>query len=256
MARVARINVAPVKGMGLLHPDHVKLHLTGIPANRRFFLIDHRGELLSGFDHGPLVSVMATYDAPEERLSLRFPDGSIVQGRALPDGEPVTTDFHGRPVKGHLVPGPWSEAVSGFVGEPVQLVRTDHDGAGSDVEHLTIVSTESVADLAAHGRYEGLLDARRFRMDLELEGCEPFEEDAWAGRHVSVGDATIRVLRPVPRCRVTAQSPETGVRDWNTLSQIARYRPRIDGDGGLPFGMYARVERPGTVHIGVSVSPA
>ena len=95
---------------------------------------------------------------------------------------------------------------------------------------------------------------RRFRLNLELEGCEPYEEDTWEGRHVRVGDATIEVTGQVPRCVFTTKHPETGEKDWDTLTQIARYRPRIAGGGGLPFGMYARVVTPGTVRIGDEVT--
>ena len=39
MATVARINVTPVKGLGLLHPDEVELTERGVEANRRYYLI-------------------------------------------------------------------------------------------------------------------------------------------------------------------------------------------------------------------------
>lgn len=254
MARLGRINLAPVKGMGFVHPDGVVLTPHGIPANRRFYLIDEDGELFSGFDHGPLVTVTPGYDPDREWLELTFPDGSQVGADASRTSDAVVTDFHGRPVEGRLVSGPWAEAISGFVGEPVRLVRAARDGDGSDVEHLTLVSAASVAELGSRGRHDGPLDARRFRMDLELDGCEPFEEDSWAGREVRAGGATIRVLGPVPRCRVTTQSPDTGRKDWNTLTHIARFRTRIPGDGGIPFGMYARVRRPGAIALGDEVA--
>jgi uncharacterized protein YcbX len=124
------------------------------------------------------------------------------------------------------------------------------------VHHLTLVSAASVEELARRGSYARTLDARRFRLDIELAGCEPFEEDTWQGRLVEVGGARIRVHGQIPRCRVTTQSPETGAKDWNTLTQIAKFRPRIPGDGGLPFGMYAEVEVPGSVALGDRVDPS
>lgn len=237
--------------MALLHPTVVGLTKAGIPGNRRFYLIDQDGELFSCFDHGPLVSIVPTYDPEQERLELRFPDGASIEGVVGADGgPPVSTNFHGRRVEGRVIPGPISDAVSAFVGRPVRLVRTELDGAGSDVEHLTLLSTASVADLAARGRHEGPLDPRRFRLDLELDDTEPYEEDAWEGSSIRVGEATIQVLGQIPRCRVTTHDPRTGVRDWNTLTQIAKYRDRIPNDGGIPFGVYARVERPGTIRVG------
>ena len=250
MAHLARLSVTPVKGLALVHPDAVELTLAGIPGNRRFYLIDEHGELFSAFDHGPLVSVVPMYDQDREWLSLWFPDGVEVVGDARATGPPVSTSFHRRRVDGRLMEGPWAAAVSTFAGAPLRLVRTDRDGDGSDVEHLTIVSTASVGDLGSRGRHAGSLDARRFRIDVEVDGTAPYEEDSWEGQRVRIGDATLRVLGQIPRCRVTTESPQTGVRDWDTLTQIAKYRPRIPNDGGIPFGMYARVERPGTVGVG------
>jgi len=113
-----------------------------------------------------------------------------------------------------------------------------------------------VHELGTRGGHEGPLDPRRFRMSFELAGCAPFEEDTWADREVTLGDVVVvRVAGQVPRCRVTNQDPLTGARDWNTLTQIARQRERIPGDGGLPFGVYARVITPGRVRVGDPVEP-
>ena len=81
----------------------------------------------------------------------------------------------------------------------------------------------------------------------------PYDEDSWDGLVVGIGDAQVRIEGAIPRCLVTTQSPDTGIKDWNTLTHIARYRPRIEGDGGLPFGMYATVVQPGVAHLGDTV---
>ena len=92
-------------------------------------------------------------------------------------------------------------------------------------------------------------------MSLELDGCEPYEEESWAGRQLQVGEATIEVGDQVPRCVFTTKDPDTGDKDWDTLTQIAKYRPRIAGGGGLPFGVYARVVGPGVICVGDPVAP-
>ena len=117
------------------------------------------------------------------------------------------------------------------------------------MEPLTVVSTASVRDLA-EGPPRRAVDSRRFRINLELDGCEPYDEDAWDGHTVGIGDAAIPCTGAIPRCVVTTQDPERGTKDWNTLTQIAKYRPRIEGGGGLPFGMYAKVVRPGVARVG------
>jgi uncharacterized protein YcbX len=56
---------------------------------------------------------------------------------------------------------------------------------------------------------------------------------------------------------VTTQYPATGLKDLETLKTINRYREAMDDGGGrgLPFGMYAEVETPGTVRVGDEVTP-
>jgi uncharacterized protein YcbX len=252
MRTLARINVTPVKGTTLLHPERVELTSVGIPENRRYWLIDERGSLFSGSDHGPLVAVRA--EAEGDRLRVSFPDGGHLESDGSQTGEAVTTDFYGRAVPGHVVAGPFSEAWSAYVGAPVRLVRGDHDGDGPDEMPLTVVSYASVRSLAEGGGHDGELDPLRFRLNLELEGCDPYEEDSWDGRRVRIGDAVVRLDGQVPRCVVTTQDPATGLRDWDTLKQIAAQRAQIPG-GGLPFGMYATVETPGPVAVGDPVDP-
>jgi uncharacterized protein YcbX len=247
MRTLARINVTPVKGTMLVHPERVELTSIGIPGNRRYWLIDERGALVSGSDHGPLVRVRAEADG--DRLDVTFPDGRRVEGDGSHVAEAVVTDFYGRAVPGHVVVGPFSEAWSSLVGSAVTLVRGDSDGDGPDEMPLTLVSYASVRSLAEGGGRNADLDARRFRINLELEGCEPYEEDSWDGRRIRIGGAVVRVEGQVPRCVVTTQDPATGLKDWDTLKQIALQRPQIPG-GGLPFGMYAVVESPGTVAVG------
>jgi uncharacterized protein YcbX len=92
-------------------------------------------------------------------------------------------------------------------------------------------------------------------MNLELADTAPYEEDGWEGRAVRVGEAVIRVLGQVPRCVATTRDPGSGTRDFDTLRHIAAYRPLMTAPRGVPFGMYAEVERPGRVAVGDTVVP-
>ena len=253
MPTIGRFNVTPMKGTALHHPERVELWRGGIPGNRRFFLIDQRGRLFSGYDHGALVRLRAAHE--NGALSVTFPDGTEAVSETTALGDPVVVDMSGRAVAGRVMDGTLGRALSDHVGRAVRVVMADRDGDGSDVHHLSVLSEASVRELASAGGHPGDLDARRFRMDVELTGCEPFEEDGWDGRIVRIGEALIRLRGQIPRCRVTNQDPTTGRPDWATLNQIAAQRPRIPGDGGLPFGMYAEVERPGSVAVGDDVAP-
>jgi uncharacterized protein YcbX len=255
MPVLSRISIAPVKGLRMLHPDAVDLDASGIPTDRRFFLVGERGELVDATAHGKLLSVVPDYDPEHERLRLVFPDATVVEGPADRLGSAVATDVYGRVAEGRQLLGPFDMALSQLAGRPIGIVRADRDGTAQDAHALTVVSRASVRDLGVRGGRGEDLDARRFRINLEVDGKDPYEEDTWTRRPVRIGDATIRVLGQIPRCVVTTLEPDTGKKDFATLTVIAGYRPRIGGRGGLPFGMYAEVARPGTVRVGDEVAP-
>ncbi len=248
MVRLDRINITPVKGLGLQHPRSAELTRAGVEENRRFHLRSG-GRLYNGKDHGPLVQI-----APElegERLTLRLPDGELITAE-LRLGEAVETDFWGRPVAGRVVEGPWAEALSRYANAPLQLIETDEPGTGIDVHVGTLLGRASCERLAEE--LGAPVDPRRFRMLLELEGSEPHEEDGWQGRLVRVGGAVLRIGGPVPRCAVTTHDPDTGSVSLDTLRAIKRYRGLREGKQ-IDFGVYFEVERPGRVALDDVVEP-
>jgi hypothetical protein len=254
MRHVTQISISPVKGFRLSHPEQVVLGPDGVEENRRFFLVDPDGQRLRSSLTAWPVLVRAEYDAGAELLRMSFPDGTELEGEALGNGAPVHSTAGTLHVTGRIVEGPWEGPLSGLAGHPVRLARADRVGAGLNAP-VTLVSDGSLARLAkVAGRPH--VDARRFRMLLQVAECEPHEEDMWDGRLFDVGEAAIRVGRPVDRCAVTTRDPETGERDLDTLRLLKDYRGRRDSDGAVLFGVYATVERPGVVRVGDPLTPA
>ena len=249
--RVARLAIAPVKGLGLVHPDEVLLGRSGVRNDRRFYLVDPGGRLVNNKTCGELMQVRPEVSEDASRLTLAFPSGELVGGDVTL-GAAVETSFYGRPVTGRYVDGPWSEALSAHTGRPLRLVRTDEEGAAIDRTH--VVSVISGGSLAALGRRAGVdrVDGRRFRMTIELEGGEEHEEDAWIGGEVAVGDARIRVTGPVGRCVVTTRNPDTGVSDLDTLGVLAGYRTLREGKS-FGCGVCGDVLEEGAVRVGDSL---
>jgi uncharacterized protein YcbX len=177
----------------------------------------------------------------------------VVAGEVEP-GPLVATDFYGRTVEGRLVEGPWAEALSAHAGRTVRVVRAERPGGGVDRARgpVSLVSEASADELSARAQVP--VDVRRFRMLFEVGGLRAHEEDEWGGREVQVGEAVVRVLDRVARCAITTQDPDTGERDLDTLRLIDGYRPR-DPAGGICFGVWGDVARPGRVRLGDPVEP-
>ena len=90
----------------------------------------------------------------------------------------------------------------------------------------------------------------RFRPNIVLRGLEAFEED-----HVdtfTIGDVTLRPVKPCTRCQVTTTDQVTAVVGIEPLRALGAYRMHV-GLGGLAFGMNAIVEREGTLAAGMPV---
>jgi hypothetical protein len=255
MPSVARFNVTPVKSTALHHPERIRLEARGAVGDRRFFFVDGNGKRFSGATKAPILPIRASYDEGRDLLELRLPNGIVASGSAEPDGEAIVVNFYGRPVEAHVVDGEFTGALSAYVGHEIRLARPDRAGDAIDAHPVTLVSLESVAELARRGEHEDTLDAGRFRMTVEIEGVSaPHEEDSWAGRRVRVGDALIRVGEPVPRCVVTTLDPATGRRDFPTLHVIRGYRG-VNAENQLEFGVYGEVVEPGEVRVGDPVEP-
>ncbi len=251
MPTVSRLAVAPVKGLALTHPEDVEVTEHGVPQDRRFFLVEESGKLVSGTRDSPLFTVRAATDAAGATLSLTFADGRSLAGE-VELGEAVTTTFYGRAVEGHVVRGPWGAALSELVGRPVRLLRADEGGGGFDAFPVSLLSDASLEELARRSG-EDTVDGRRFRMLVHVAGTRPHEEDEWLGRRVRIGKALVEVTEQDPRCRMTTRNPDTGVRDWDSLKAIKGYRGVRDG--GINFGVSASVLEPGRVRVGDQVEP-
>jgi uncharacterized protein YcbX len=200
---------------------------------------------------GALTTVVSDYDDAARRLSLRFPDGRVVED-AITVGDLVQTRFYSHRARGRILGGPFSDALSDHVGEPLRLVEAVEPGGAVDRGAAGVASLISRASLArlAEVAEQPAVDARRFRMLIEFDGVTAHAEDAWAGRRVTVGDAVIAVKGHVGRCLITSRDPESGEVDLATLDILRDYRGDEDSTEALPFGVYGSVERAGDVRIG------
>jgi len=254
-AHVARISVAPVKSLGLVHPDEVTLEPEGVRGNRRFWLVDADGRLFNNKRNGPMVRIAAEWDEDTHVLALTFPDGMRVSD-VVELGGPVDAHMYGHPHPSRRVVGPWEDAIARRVGQPLTLLYAERHAVdrGYRGGTVSLVSRASLERLREAAGAAAPVDGRRFRMLFEIDGVGAHQEDEWLGTRVRIGDATIVLNGDVGRCVVTSHDPDTGVTDLDTLGTLAGYR-REGRTERLPFGLYGAVAVPGRVRVGDAVQP-
>jgi uncharacterized protein YcbX len=254
-ACVVRISIAPVKSLGLVHPDEVELASHGVRGNRQFWLLDADRRLFNGKRSGPMVRIKPDWNEETGRLALMFPDGTLVEG-TVELGDAVDAEMYDHPHPSRRVLGPWEDAISEFVGRPLTLLWAEQHAVdrGYRGGTVSLVSRGSLERLREEAGADEPVDGRRFRMLFEIDGVPPHEEDEWLGAQVRVGDATILLNGDVGRCVVTSQDPDTGVTTLDTLGTLAAYR-REGRNEQLPFGVYGSVAVPGRVRVGDTVQP-
>lgn len=237
---VRRAGLSPVKGTRHLALAHLDLDEQGPAGDRAFCLVDPaRGRVLRTVQHPSLIGVVAqSYD---DELRLTLPSGEQAHGPAVESGETVTCDYWGRQVDLALAHGPHAGLMSAWLGLDVRLARAPR-GAVVFADPITLVTTASLDALG-----EGV-ESARFRATLVVETDEPWVEDGWLGREMTVGDATIRIGGPIPRCAVIDHHPETGAKDARLLKALTHTRP-TNRAGEPMFGVYASVVESGRVAV-------
>jgi uncharacterized protein len=254
--RVVRISVAPVKSLGLVHPEEVTLEPGGVVGNRRFWLRDEQGALYAGKRDGSLLQIRPEWDEETRRLALTFPDGARVEG-IVELGDAIDSNMYSwHVVRSRKVVGPWQAAISEYVGRPLELLWADEGAVDRTPRGGTasLVSRASLDRLRTEAGVDDAIDGRRFRMLFEIDGVDAHEEDSWIGGEVRIGEATVVFNGDIGRCIITSRDPDTGVVDLPTLVTLASYR-RDGVSEALPFGVYGAVLVPGRVRVGDIAQP-
>ena len=209
---VSQLAIAPVKGMRLQHASEIQLGPYGITGDREFLVIGEDGKLLLTGRTPALVQIEPAWDRIRNLLTLRFPDGDVVQDTPEP-GTPATTRMYdGREMPGWIIPGPLGAALSGYLGRPVRLFKRAPEHIGADDEPVTLMSEASLQALAA--ALDGTApDPRRFRMTITIAGARRVGRTrlARAGGHHRRGQSA-------------RHCPRAALRGHDTKPRIGRHR--------------------------------
>ncbi|MBV8980358.1 MAG: MOSC domain-containing protein [Acidimicrobiia bacterium] len=268
----------PVKSMLGEQLERAPITEKGVVGDRQYALIDDAtGKVISvkrPKRWGRMFELTATTDGDTVRVS--FPDGDAF-GIDDPELPKQLSDFFGRAVSVTSTP-PGTGFDEAWVGElkdgarpyfGMESAEVDgeefidggafmaNNGNFFDFGALHLVSTASTKQLAANAPDTGF-DPRRFRPNVVIDAPDVgFVEAAWQGRTLQVGDVTLTVSIPVPRCVMTTLEQGDLPADRNVLREVGKQN-KVDLMGtGTPFpcvGVYADAAAPGEIAVGDEVT--
>jgi uncharacterized protein YcbX len=109
---------------------------------------------------------------------------------------------------------------------------------------ILLISTASLDDL--NQRLAEPVEMARFRPNIVVEGCNAFAEDSW--REFTLGDITLRGVKPCSRCLLTTVDPRTGKRTgMEPLQTLMSYRKQ---GNNVNFGQNVIHNTTGHIQIG------
>ena len=182
---VARLAIAPVKGMRLVDADELEIDANGARGDRAFCVVDAETRLQLTTRTPRLLQVVPRWDGDDADAALprRQRGGGGAGARRARDDRATT---RAAPIHGRLVDGALSDAVAEHLGRDVRLFARDDGERLADDAPVSLMSGASLAALAP--ALDGAVpDPRRFRMTIAIDGAAAWEEHGWGGREIAGG---------------------------------------------------------------------
>ena len=228
LRKVVALQRFPVKAMGVEALESVDVGATGLLGDREWAVYDAAGKLATGKHSRRFRRMDPVFTASARRDG----DHTVI---TLPDGRRVVAGT------------PEADAtLSEHFGEPV-TVRRETDVQHQDAATFSLVGTATLVEL---GRHEGdgrPLDPRHLRANLVVETDEPYAEESWVGRDLTIGTVRLRLTEPIERCRMVGVAQVDLPERPGMLKAISEHHH-------LDAGVYATVLQTGSIAVGDAVT--
>lgn len=249
--------------------DSIEVNNLGIVGDRHWAIRDlERGGIRGAKKIGDLMKFTAVRNGADVLITL--PNGSVVSSAdanvntALSDALGITVALESLPADEnleHFRRGPAdsddpmtelrgifgreeNEPLPDFTVFPPEVMEFESPpGTHYDCWPLLVMTT-SALDALRHALPESVIDTRRFRPSIVIEGAESgHPEFSWKGRTATIGSAVIEFLDPCPRCVMVTREINADIpQDRSILRHIVR-------DLSQNLGVYARMVRPGVIAV-------
>ncbi len=251
---VSQLWIYPIKSMKGISLDNVQLERRGFRYDRRWMLIDKDNRFITQRQHPKMALIEPSFEADvmDFGLSVRAPDMPVL---IIPYPDPqielydeVEVTCWNDQVKAHHINTAIDNWFSEYLDTDCQLVympdsslrEVDPDYAmnakGNDIASFAdgfpnlVISEASLHDL--NSRVDIDLNMERFRPNIVLSGCKPYEEDRLG--HFKINQIDFYGVKPCSRCVITTINPQTGEKESREpLQTLAKFRKK---DNKVFFG--------------------
>jgi uncharacterized protein len=263
---VTQINIFPVKGLAGISLSASGVTTRGLKYDRRFMVIDSDHEFVSQREVPKMATVWT--ELIDGQIELAAPDRDAVTIDAEPAARPTrTVRVWSSHVHAHTVSAEADEWLSDYLGFDARLVYMPDSSerrcspeyakhgeivSFADGYPILIASEDSLADLNTRiaANNGTAVPINRFRANIVVRGARAWAEDHW--RDFTIGNATLRAVKPCARCQVTTTDQATGeVHGPEPLHTLSAFR---DSPLGLRFGMNLVPVNLGEIKVGDTLS--
>ena len=227
----------PIKSLGAIQTSRFDVDACGPQLDRRIMLVDPNGKFITQ-RQAPIMSLIKVA-LNNRSLNLTFNDEAI--SLPVPDFKAktndVVVDVWGDKITGQLISSNASQWLSAILKKDVRLVymddtehrQVDLDFAKPGVQTgfsdgfpFLIISQASIDFLSEKVGFELLMT--RFRPNIVVDGCEPFEEDSW--KKIRIGEIDFDVVKPCSRCVIPTIDIKTGEKQKEVMQAMLKYRKK------------------------------
>lgn len=236
--QVSALNVYPVKSAGGIPVESARVLARGLEHDRRWMVVDEEGIFISQREIPKMAVIRVAFEG--EHLVLSAPGAERLEVPLNLQGPRRRVQVWNDPCEAEDAGEAAARWLSSVIGYPCALVHMPEDShrqvtpkyahAGeevgfADVCPFLLISEASLEEL--NRRMDAPLPMNRFRPNIVVRGCAPFDEDGWD--HFRIGDISFHAVNARARCTIPTVDQQLGrvagkepVRTLATFRRVGR----------------------------------
>lgn len=257
--KVSSLVIYPVKSMRGQSVESASVDMGGLKNDRRWMVVDAQGKMVTQRQQSRLCLIQPELIDGGIRLhTSTMPDIDVAVPEKKAELRVTVWNDNCNAIDAGVEVNLWISQFLGFectlVYFPDDEVRVvdqtyaslDDRTAFSDGFPVLLLSQSSLDDL--NSRLETPVPMARFRPNIVVSGCLPYEEDEW--KRLKIGDLYLRIVKPCSRCVIPSIDIDSAERTGEPTKTLSRYR-RVNNK--IMFGQNAVIDGVGEIETELPV---